>query len=224
MAVIVAVVEVAQVEVKNVMMKRILLIILFCFAFKVNAQNNLNLEFVGLTIHPAGDPTAHLQPNKLDENARFVINYGAVLTYEHFIIGDVLALKGLQSVFADCSAGWAAISHIAIKGMVLRRPKHRLGISLGPAFMIRESWRRFEDYESSGYLNDMYSPIFGPVQYKFFPVAAEIEYDLKLNEQLDFTFSVVPGVPMAFTFGFGIKYWFNRDFKHRIYLPKIKKE
>src|SRR5687768_6949257 len=140
------------------------------------SQNSLSAEFVGFTIHPAGDPTAHLQPNKLDKEARFVVNYGTVITYEHFIIGDVLAVKGLQAIAADCSAGWASITHLALKGMVIRKPKHRLGVGIGPAFLVRESWHRFEDYEPSGFLHEGNSKLLGPVQYKFFPFAAEIEY------------------------------------------------
>lgn len=205
------------------MKKSLILLLTVGLPFYGQSQNNLSMEFVGLTIHPAGDPTAHLQPNKLDEDARFVINYGGVLSYEHFIIGDVFAVKGLQAVLADCSAGWASITQIAIKGMVIRQPRHRLGLSIGPAFMMRESWNRFEDYESSGYLNEANSPLFGPVQYKFFPFAAEIEYDVKVGRKTDLTFSIVPGIPMAFTFGFGLKYWINKEFDHKLYLPKIKK-
>lgn len=203
------------------MKKLFLAIFIISFSGGSSAQKNINLEFVGLTIHPAGDPTAHLQPNKLDDRARFVVNYGAVFTYEHFILGDVLAVKGLQSILADCSAGWASISHIAIKGMVIRQPKHRLGISLGPAFMMRESWNRFDSYESSGFLHEANSNLLGEIQYRLFPIAAEIEYDYQIHPKGDLTFSIVPGVPMAFTFGLGFKYWIDKDFKHKIHLPKI---
>src|SRR5687768_3788281 len=106
-------------------MKRIIVLVFFSATFYSYGQNSLSLEFVGFTIHPTGDPTAHLQPNKLDKEARFVMNYGGVITYEHFIIGDVLAAKGLQAIAADCSAGWVSITHIAVKGMVIRKPKHR---------------------------------------------------------------------------------------------------
>ncbi|MBI3133847.1 MAG: hypothetical protein HYZ14_04150 [Bacteroidetes bacterium] len=185
------------------------------------AQHNISAEFVGFTIHPAGDPTAPLQPNKLDKDARFVVNYGAVITYEHYLVGDVVALKGLQAIAADCSAGWASITHVALKGLVLRQPKHRLGVSVGPAFMVRESWFRFESYVPSGFLNEGYSKFLGPVQYKFFPLAAEIEYEYSLTPKIDFELSLTPGLPMAITFAAGFKYWFNKDFEHKLYLPKI---
>lgn len=186
------------------------------------SQSNISAEFVGLTIHPAGDKTAHLQPNKLDDEARFVVNYGAVITYEKYLIGDVLAVKGLQVIAADCSAGWASITHFGIKGLVIRKPKHRLGVAIGPAFMVRESWFRFEDYEPSGFLKTADSRILGPVQYKFFPIAAEIEYEYSLTPKFDFAFSLTPGLPMAITFAAGFKYWFNKDFEHKLYLPKIE--
>lgn len=186
-------------------------------------QSNFSVEFVGLTVHPAGDRTAHLQPNKLDPNARFVVNYGAVITYEKYLLNDVFAVRGLQSVLADCSAGWASISHIGIKAIAFKSQKHRIGVSLGPAFMIRESWRRFEDYESSGFLNDGQSDLFGPIQYKIFPLAAEIEYEIKLNDKIDWQFSFTPGLPMALTFATGVKFWINRNFDDKLRLPKIKR-
>lgn len=218
----VAVEEVVVVVSKITFMKNLIVVFALFFGNSVWLQSSLSAEFVGFTIHPAGDKTAHLQPNKLDEKARFVINYGAVITYEKYLIGDVVAFKGLQAIAADCSAGWASITHIGIKGLVIRKPKHRLGVSVGPAFMVRESWFRFEDYEPSGFLNAGNSKILGPVQYKFFPCAAEIEYEYSLTPKLDFALSLTPGVPMAITFAAGFKYWFNKDFEHKLYLPKIK--
>lgn len=204
------------------MIKNLIALCVVFSSLNVLAQSNISLEFVGFTIHPAGDPTAHLQPNKLDKNARFVVNYGGLLTYEKYIIGDVIALKGMTALVADCSAGWASITHIGVKGLVIRKPKHRLGLGLGPAFMVRESWSRFEDYQSSGFLKEGNSKLLGPVQYKFFPIAAEIEYEYSLTDRCDLSFSLTPGLPMAITFAAGIKFWFNKDFEHKVYLPKVK--
>jgi hypothetical protein len=204
-------------------MKKIILILNLLCGITILAQSNLSAEFVGFTIHPAGDPTAHLQPNKLDQNARFVMNYGGVLTYEKYLVSDIFAVRVLEAVFADCSAGWASITQVAIKGVVLRTPKHRLGVSLGPGFMVRESWTRFEDYKSSGFLNEGNSKLLGPVQYKFFPVACELEYEYSLTNRCDLAFSITPALPMAMTIGAGFKFWFNKDFNEGgLFLPRVK--
>ena len=54
----------------------------------LSAQETMTLKYFGLTIHPLGDPTAHLQPNKLDPKARFVANVGVFAGYEKFLFKE----------------------------------------------------------------------------------------------------------------------------------------
>jgi hypothetical protein len=197
------------------------IIVLLCCG-KTFSQSSLSAEFVGLTIHPTGDAMAEFQPNRLDKYARFVMNYGAGVTFEKYFVTNVLAVRGLQVVAADCSAGWVSITQVAIKGIVINNPKHRLGLAMGPAFLFRESWNRFEGYTSSGFMKEGYSNFFGEIQYKFFPLVAELEYDYSFSKRFDLSISMTPALPMAMTFAAGFKYWFNKDFEEKLYLPKIK--
>lgn len=199
-----------------------LALLLSCGMVRSQTPSNIGLKFIGLTMHPMGDRTANLQPYKLDPHARFVFNFGGVLSYERFIWQDVFSIKVLQALFADCSAGLASVTHVAIRGTFLNRNGHRLSIGFGPAFMVRQDWARLPDYHSSGFMNESEFPLLGPVQWKMFWYGIEIEYDLRLSKHWDFSASLVPGVPMAITIGAGMKYWFGRDYKEKISLPKVK--
>jgi hypothetical protein len=202
-------------------MRLISCLIGICCSAGIFSQSSLSAEFVGLTVHPAGDAMAQFQPNKLDKNARFVMNYGVGVTFEKFLMSDVLAIRALQVVAADCSAGWASVTQLALKGIVINKTKHRLGLAIGPAFLFRESWNRFEGYSSSGFMKEGHSDLFGEVQYKFFPLVAEVEYDYSFSDRFDLTVSMTPALPMAMTFAAGFKYWFNKDFEKKVYLPRI---
>jgi hypothetical protein len=209
---------------KSTLIIALFLLFTIHFSLSTSAQtpSNVSLKFMGLTIHPTGDRTAYLQPYKLDPNAYFVMNFGGGLGYERFIWMDVLSVKALQVIFADCSAGLASVTHVALRGTFLNKGRHRLSIGFGPAFMMRQSWNRLPNYESSGYFNESYIRPLGPVQWKLFWYGVEMEYDVRINDRLDFSTSLAPGLPMAITLGFGLKYWFERDYKEKIALPKVK--
>lgn len=202
------------------MKQQIIILILILSGLQAHSQSNISVKYIGLTIHPFGDEMAEYQPYKLDPEAKFVLNFGAVVSGEKFIYNDWLSIKGIQAVFADCSAGLASVTHLGIRARFLNQPKHKLSFGIGPAFMIREDWGRFEGYDSSGTLNRAYSKHLGWVQYKFFWFGAEIEYDISLNEKWDLNMSITPGIPAVITYGIGLKYWFNKDFKEKVLLPR----
>ena len=205
------------------MFRRVLpLSFLLFFNAHCEAQTVITLKYFGLTVHPGGDKTAALQPYKLDQNARFVMNVGGFAGFEKFIYRDLLSLKVIQGVFSDCSAGLAMISHVGIRASLIRSERHAFYIGAGPAFFCRESWRRFgTDYESSGFFEDGKSSFLGPTQYKFFPIVAELEYDFKVNKKNHFSVSITPGIGLVNTLAIGWKHWLTlRDYPPRLYIPK----
>lgn len=201
----------------------ILLIGLLFLSSPIKAQSTFTVKYFGLTVHPFGDPTANLQPFKLDRNARFVANFGLFVGYEKFIYKDFISLKILQAGFTDCSGGAAGFSHIGVRVVAYDKGKHFGSIGFGPVFLYRESWSRFgEEYVSSGYFKERQTK-YGPVQYKFIPYGLDLEYDYELNEKNSLSFSMTPGVPMAIIFSVGWKHWFNKkeeSYKKVIYVPR----
>lgn len=177
------------------------------------AQNTHSLKYFGFTIHPFGDSYAYLQPNKLDKDAHFVLNFGLMYEFEHFIRKDELSLKFGTSLLADCSNGWASANMFALKAHAIKTQKHRLGLAIGPLFYIRESWERFSSYDNTSKFSTSQSAVLGDVQYLFFWYGITIDYDVKINPKLDFSTTFTPGVPYVLTLAFGVKYWPTREFK-----------
>ncbi|MFT7591153.1 MAG: hypothetical protein ACI9UJ_001074 [bacterium] len=199
-----------------------ILIIIHCSCF-VYGQSAFTVKYFGLTIHPFGDPTADLQPKKLDKNAVFVRNHGVFLGYERFVYQDLVSVKVIQGVMTDCSDGLAEVSHIGIRGTLLQSDKHRLCFGIGPTLIVRESWTRFgAAYTGSGFFNERQSKRLGTIQWKFVPYAFEFEYDYCFTPKDNLSVSLTPGIPLANILSIGWKHWLNikRFDEPQIYVPK----
>lgn len=189
----------------------------------LSAQSNLAVKYFGLTIHPFGDRTASYQPYKLDPKAYAVFNYGAFIEYEKFIREQSFSVKIAQGIFADCSNGLAGATFIGLKGLLRPIGRHRIGLAVGPLFVVRKSWSRFPDYKGSKIFKELTNTRIGDVQHAFYPLAIDIEYDYNLSSSCDLSASFTPGFPFVMTFAVGVKYWFSKDFKERTHsLLKIK--
>jgi hypothetical protein len=185
--------------------------------FMIMGQSTITVKYFGCTIHPFGDKSAALMPYKFDNKGRFVANFGGFIGYEKYIYEDFISAKIIQGIFTDCSGGLAGVTHIGLRGVLIDKKKHRLSFGIGPAFLYRNSWSRFgEDYTSSGFFNEYHSRHVGDVQWKFFYVGFEFEYDYLLNQKNDLSVSFTPGVPMACIFSVGVKHWFSKDFKRTL--------
>ena len=131
-------------------MKLIFLILLLFSSstFRVSSQNNIGIQFFGLAIHPKGDPlNAHLMPFKLDPKAYFVVNFGVIGSYNHFIYKEIISIKLAQNFFADCALQFAGVTQLGVRVRVFKIGRHILQLGIGPTYMFRKSW-----YELDGYL------------------------------------------------------------------------
>lgn len=195
--------------------KYIYLLFFVVSGFRITAQSCITLRYFGLTVHPFGDNQAYLEPNKIDKHAFTVLNYGGFVGYEKFVWEDFLSVKIMQGVFSDCSAGAAGFSHLGIRALLLEKKKHRLLFGIGPTLYYRQDWNRFDSYEDTHVFKHRHIKYFGDIQYKMFWYGLEFEYDYKLNNRTEFNFGFTPGLPMALTFSFGIKYWVSKNFKRK---------
>jgi hypothetical protein len=195
---------------------------LLCLTLKVHAQHAFTLRYLGLTVHPFGDNQANLQPYKLDKRAYLVANFGGVSGYEKYVWEDLLSIKIVQGLFSDCSGGWAAVSHLGFRGILIDKPKHRLLFGMGPTLFYREDWNRFPGYEDTKVFRRLNNKWIGAMQYKLFLYGCEFEYDYRITDKLDLNLGFTPGAPLALIFSAGIKYWPSRDFKKtdKFIIPK----
>jgi len=193
------------------------------FSIETSAQSAFTVKYFGLTIHPFGDETAHLQPKKLDKNAVFVTNKGLFVGYERFVYQDLVSIKVIQGFMTDCSNGLAEVTHLGVRGTLIQSDKHRLCFGIGPTFIVRESWTRFGNlYEPSGFFNVSQTERFGAVQWKFVPYAFEFEYDYCITAKDNISVSVTPGIPLANILSIGWKHWITtKDYNEvQLYVPK----
>lgn len=204
-------------------MRNVFVLWVMLFAIQAAGQSAFTMKYFGLTIHPFGDKTAHLQPKKLDPNAVFVLNNGLFVGYEKFVYQDLASVKIIQGVMTDCSNGLASVSHLGIRATLIQSDKHRLCFGIGPTFIVRESWTRFgADYTSSGFFNEAYSNRLGAIQWKFVPYAFEFEYDYCVTPKDNISLSLTPGIPLANIISIGWKHWLViKEFDDvQLYVPK----
>lgn len=185
------------------MLRSMLLMWLVSAFIHLSAQDNVGLNFIFLTWHPGGNKMAFLQPNRLDDKAKLVLNWGGVAHYERFIYRKKLSVKLAQAAYSDCAQLFAGHTHIAFRLNVLNSEKHALRFGFGPTWVYRKNWNRFPGYvQENRYLKSR-----GDWQYVFVWYGGEIEYDYSVGKKLDINVHVIPGIPDFFTFGIGARYW-----------------
>ena len=161
-------------------------LILCSLSLQGQSRQNISLKFMGLSFHPlSGRPNAKLMPNRLDPEAYFVVDLGALLSYEYFIIPEILSVKGIQGLYADCTG------------------RHRLYGGIGPTWIYRRNWYRLPGYVDTKYFEG--SPT-DKWQRKFLWYGGELEYKFALSPKLDIATTFVPGYPDLMALAVGLSY------------------
>ncbi|RNI27089.1 hypothetical protein EFA69_12990 [Rufibacter immobilis] len=185
----------------------ILLTLLFlgCSWAQAQHRRNVNFKYFGLTLHPKGDDNAELMPLNPDGKGYLVLNIGASVGYEHFIVPDKFSVKAIQAFYADCALRFAGFTHLGLRGVVFTLGRHSLNGGIGPTLVYRRNWSELEGYNVS-------TSFFGgdpedKWQYKMIWYAGEFEYNYRLSDRTDFSVSFVPGYPDIMSLSFGVRYW-----------------
>src|SRR5690554_6467551 len=142
---------------------------------------------------PKGElDNAFLMPHKLDESGYLVLNLGAELIYEKFLLKDVLSVKLVQALYPDCAGRLGGFSHIGLRGKILKKEKHSLHGGIGPTLIYRRNW-----LELSGYVNPnrFKGDLQRKYQYLFLWYGGESEYKYQISKKIDIAISFVPGYP-----------------------------
>lgn len=187
------------------MNKSILTITLIWFVSffeKAIGQDNLGIKYFGLSIHPKGEKqNSFLMPNKLDKNAYFVINFGGEMMYEKFVYKDIVSVKIIQALYADCAEKLGGFSHIGVRAKIFKTGKHSLFGGIGPTLVYRKNWQKMNGYINpnrfKGDVNDKW-------QYLFLWYGGEFEYKYCINDKIDFSASFIPGYPDLMSLSVGV--------------------
>lgn len=181
------------------------LILLLPATSSAQYTRNLSLKYFGLTLHPKGDDNAELMPLNPDGEGYLVVNLGASVSYEHFLIPDKLSVKGIQALYADCAMRFAGFTHLGVRATIFQAGRHTLSGGLGPTLVFRRNWSKLPGYNlSTSFFGGKPSDTW---QYRMVWYAGELEHNYRLNPRTDFSTSFVPGYPNIMTLSFGLRYW-----------------
>lgn len=188
---------------------------LFVCTMSLNAQNELpkqvarhqylSIQWFGITYHPGGGSVFMRDnyPLKLDKEAYLVLNVGAAVSYDRDL-SKRFFIRAQAGAFMDCAWQKSAYVHAALHFTPLTWGRHSINGGIGPMFLVREDWGKFERYRRG-------DDFFGNRvtkdgwQYRFFPVGGEVEYLFQINKKIQFQYSVVPGYPAVITSKFGLR-------------------
>ncbi|MER2998025.1 hypothetical protein [Pontibacter populi] len=171
-----------------------------CLAQDAEYKNAFTAKLFGISVHLKESPHPEIFPNRLDDKGYITFNYGAIVGYDRFIVGNKHAIRVEQGLYADCAASLAGFTHIGWRALIFQKNRHSLNGGIGPTLVYRKDWNRLEGYQDDGYFNRR-----GEWQYKFYWYAGELEYNYKLSEQTDFSVNLVPGLPELISFGVGVR-------------------
>ncbi|MDX5422845.1 MAG: hypothetical protein LPK07_05450 [Hymenobacteraceae bacterium] len=163
-------------------------------------KHAVTVKFFGLSMHLKESPYPEIFPNRLDKKGYLTFNYGAIVGYDRYIIGDAISIRVEQGLYADCAAELAGFTHIGWRGEIFRKNRHSLNGGFGPTLVYRQDWNNIEGYQDDGYFNRR-----GDWQYKFYWYGGEFEYNYELKEGTDLSVNLVPGLPELVSIGVGVR-------------------
>jgi hypothetical protein len=160
----------------------------------------LSFQYLGLTYHPDGGTTPEIYPLKLDKKAYFDLNVGLAANLD-YNLNKYFFLRFTTSLYKDCALVTAGCFHAGPR-IQYSWKKNRINLGIGPIFSYREDWHQFPEYQTDDFYGNR---VHGKWQYRLFPCAVELEYLRKLNDHLEFQYSLVPGAPLVITSLFGVR-------------------
>lgn len=175
------------------------------FTGAVSGQSNFCIRYFGLTMHPEGNQQWRLMPTRLDDEGKYVVNYGLVAGYEQLTRFDWLSWKVTQGFYTDSGFLPSGHTHIGFRIIMFPHKKFNLRIGFGPSLVYRKSW-----YSKEGYQDTHIFKRYKGLQYKFVWYGGEIEFDYKLSDRWDLSANLLPGVPLFVSANIGVRYWLSR--------------
>jgi hypothetical protein len=191
-------------------MKKLLIMVIFLSITIINIQSytyEIGIKYVGVRSHPVGDINAHLFPRKFsfDTKGIFVLNNGIMASFGKNVWKDFLSIKLMQAAYADCALVTAGFSHLGFRLKVFSLGKHEINGGIGPTFVYRQNWYRFEEYDDNPARNFYGGGPEDDWQWRFIWYGGDIEYNYNLHNNIDLSVNVIPGIPYLIAVACGIR-------------------
>jgi hypothetical protein len=161
----------------------------------------LSFQYLGITYHPDGGTTPEVYPLKLDSKAYLVINVGLAANID-YSLSKYFFLRFTSTIYKDCAFVTAGCFHVGPRVQYSWK-KSSINLGIGPILSFREDWHQFKEYQNDDFYGDR---VYGQWQYRFFLYAVELEYLRRINDHLEFQYSLIPGAPLVFTSLLGIRF------------------
>lgn len=187
----------------SVRMKRLVCILLFCVAFVgcSHAQWFVGLKLMGISIHTDNNFNGHLYKAAIGKKKRVAFHFGLALTCE-YKFNDWFSAKVDQAAFRDCAGKFAGMTMFNLRGTADLGRAGDVSAGMGPFWYYRRSWYEIEGYKEDGYFKQSGN---GKWQTKFVWYGGEIEYNYPINENLDWSTNILPGIPVVIAVSSGVR-------------------
>lgn len=161
----------------------------------------ISFQYLGLTYHPDGGTTPEVYPLKLDRKAYLVLDVGIAANLD-YCLGKYIFLRFTSSLYKDCAFVTAGCFHMGPR-LQYGWKKNLINLGVGPILSFRKDWHQFKEYQTDDFYGDR---VHGNWQYRFFLYTVELEYLRRINDHLEFQYSLIPGAPLVITSLFGIRF------------------
>jgi hypothetical protein len=187
-----------------------LTLLLFLLTFQLSAQNtekptrtrHFSAQLLGLTIHPNGGSMPQNYPWKLDPQAAYVLTPGLAINYDWSWKKHIF-WRAAAGFYADCVLLPSGYLHLGFRWEGIRLGRHTFNGGFGPGFLFRKDWHRFDAYRGDPIFGDR---VYGDWQYRFTPIIGEVEYLYRINDHLQFQYSVLPAYPAVIVSRLGLRW------------------
>jgi hypothetical protein len=190
---------------------RILVVMLIIWPARVSPQTvesnaertpvwYVSFQYLGLTYHPGGGNTPEVYPLKLDRKAYLVLDVGVAANLDYRLC-DYSFLRFTTALYKDCAFVTAGGLHAGPR-LQYSWGDNRISFGVGPILSFSGDWHRFKEYQDDEFYGNR---VYNGWQYRFFWFAVEFEYLRRINDSMEFQWSVIPGGPLIITSLFGIR-------------------
>lgn len=162
---------------------------------------HVSFQYLGLTYHPDGGTTPEVYPLKLDRKAYLVLDVGVVANLD-YRINNYSFLRFTTALYQDCAFVTGGCVHAGPR-LQYSWGDNSINAGIGPILSFRQDWHRFKEYQGDEFYGDR---VYKGLQYRFFPTAIELEYLRRINDSLEFQWSIIPGAPLVITSLFGVRF------------------
>lgn len=185
--------------------KKLCLLFVLCTLTPLYAERfAVGVKFLSFSSHPKGSPNAPLMPLKFDSRGVFVYNPGGTLNFEYFVVNDIFSVKFVQGLYGDCALRFLGYTHLGFRLRMLKIKRFSTNIGIGPTLIYRQSWFKLDGYDTSEKV--MYGTPLEDWEYLFIWYGGELEFNVRVKDGWDASFSVIPAGIDLINMSLGFRY------------------